>query len=168
VGAPPRAGLSAVPLGKSRVIRLPVAFGQVVLARPATADVHVLSSRSFYVYGKAVGSTNVLLLDAHNQPVAMVDLEVGFDIDGIQSTIASMMPGQQIGVRAVPNGVILTGTANDSAAAAQAMAIADRFAPGAVTSSMAVRGPQQVVLEVRFLEADRNVGRELGLNTFIH
>ncbi|MBS0383934.1 MAG: type II and III secretion system protein family protein [Proteobacteria bacterium] len=158
----------AVPLGKSRVIRLPVAFRQVVLARPATADVHVLSSRSFYVYGKAVGSTNVLLLDGHNQPVAMVDLEVGFDIDGIQSTVNTMLPGQQIGVRAVPNGVIMTGTANDAASAAQALAIADRYAPNAVTNAMSVRGPQQVVLEVRFLEADRNVGRELGLNTFIH
>lgn len=161
-------GVVAVPLGKSRVIRVPVSFGQVVLARPATADVHVLSSRSFYVYGKAVGSTNVLLLDAHNQPVAMIDLEVGFDVDGLQSTISSMLPGQQIGVRAVPNGIILTGTANDSASAAQAAAIAERYAPGAVTNSISVRGPQQVVLEVRFLEADRNVGRELGLNTFIN
>jgi len=161
-------GIVAVPLGKSRVIRVPVSFGQVVLARPATADVHVLSSRSFYVYGKAVGSTNVLLLDSHNQPVAIIDLEVGFDVDGLQSTITSMMPGQQIGVRAVPNGLILTGVATDSASAAQAMAIADRYAPGAVTNSMSVRGPQQVVLEVRFMEADRNVGRELGLNTFVN
>ncbi|MBI3438418.1 MAG: pilus assembly protein N-terminal domain-containing protein [Proteobacteria bacterium] len=158
----------AVPLGKSRVIRVPVSFGQVVLARPATADVHVLSSRSFYVYGKAVGLTNVLLLDAHSQPVAMIDLEVGFDVDGLQSTISSMLPGQQIGVRAVPNGIIMTGTANDAASAAQAMAIAERYAPGAVTNSISVRGPQQVILEVRFLEADRNVGRELGLNTFVN
>lgn len=161
-------GRVSVPVGKSRVIRLDRAFAEVVLARPETADVRMLSPRSFYVYGREAGATNVLLLNRERQPIAMVDLDVGFDVDGIQNMVREMMPEETITVHGAPNGVILRGEVSDSVASAQAAAIAERFAPGAVTNSTTVRDPVQVMLEVRFLEAQRSVGRELGLNTFVN
>ena len=45
------------------------------------------------------------------------------------------------------------------------MAIAKRYAPDAVTNALGVAGPQQVMLEVRFVEAQRSAGRELGFST---
>lgn len=162
-------GRVSVPVGKSRVIQLDRPFAEVVLARPETADVRMLSSRSFYVYGREAGATNVLLLNRERQPIAMVDLDVGFDVDGIQNMVRQMMPEEtNLTVHGAPNGVILRGVVSDSVAAAQAAAIAERFAPGAVTNSTTVRDPVQVMLEVRFLEAQRSVGRELGLNTFVN
>jgi pilus assembly protein CpaC len=43
------------------------------------------------------------------------------------------------------------------------MAIAEQFAPGAVTNTLVVRGSQQVSLEVRFVEASRDAQRDLGI-----
>lgn len=155
-----------VALGKSRVVRVDRPFDEIVLARPETADVRVLTNRSFYIYGKQAGATNILLLNRAKQPVAVVDLEVGFDLDGIRNMVSSMLPGEPIQAHGTPNGVILRGLVSDASVAQQAQAIAERFVPGAVTNGLSVKGPQQVVMEVRFLEAQRSVGRELGLNTF--
>jgi pilus assembly protein CpaC len=156
----------SVPVGKSRVVRLSRPFSEVVLAQAAVANVRMLSTRSFYVYGREPGTTNVLLLNSQRQPVAMVDLDVGFDVDGLQQMIDQMLPGEGVRAHGAPNGIILRGAVSSSTAAAQAVAIAQRFAPEGVTNALSVRSPQQVLLEVRFLEAQRSVGRELGLNTF--
>lgn len=43
------------------------------------------------------------------------------------------------------------------------MAVAERFAPGAVTNLMRVNGSQQVMLSVRIAEVSRSAVRELGL-----
>lgn len=155
-----------VALGKSRIVRLDRAFDEIVLARPETADVRVLTNRSFYVYGKQAGATNILLLNRAKQPVAVVDLEIGYDLEGMRGMIRSLLPGETIEAHGTPNGVILRGEVSSAPVAQQAQAIAERFVPGAVTNNLAVKGPQQVVMEVRFLEAQRSVGRELGLNTF--
>src|SRR5260370_1159158 len=71
-----------------------------------------------------------------------------------------------IRVRSTEGQVILTGTAVDAVAAERAMAIATGSAPkGAiVVNAMNVAGPQQVMLEVRFLEVARSAGRNLGVN----
>jgi pilus assembly protein CpaC len=59
---------------------------------------------------------------------------------------------------------MLSGNLSDTVAVAKALAVAEQYAPGAVTSALTVRSPQQVMLEVRFVEATRSAGRELGLN----
>ena len=48
------------------------------------------------------------------------------------------------------------------------MAIATGTVPkgGVVVNAMNVAGPQQVMLEVRFLEVDRSAGRDLGVNLY--
>jgi pilus assembly protein CpaC len=154
-----------VAVGKAEIVRVDTPFTQLILPATETADVQVLTDRSFYIYGKKAGATNVLLLNAKKQPVATIDVDVGFDARGIAAQIARMLPNETIEVTNTPNGVILRGTVSDAVAAQEAAAIAERYAPGAVTNSMAVRAPQQVILEVRFVEASRRLGRELGVDT---
>ena len=64
--------------------------------------------------------------------------------------------------------MVLSGTAADAVAAERAMAIATGSVPkgGTVVNAMNVAGPQQVMLEVRFLEVARTAGRELGVNLY--
>ncbi len=64
--------------------------------------------------------------------------------------------------------MVLSGTAADAVAAERAMAIATGTVPkgGVVVNAMNVAAPQQVMLEVRFLEVNRQAGRDLGVNLF--
>ena len=60
---------------------------------------------------------------------------------------------------------MLSGTAVDAVAADRAMQVAKSLAGDQpVVNAMQVAPSQQVMLEVRFLEASREAGRELGVN----
>jgi pilus assembly protein CpaC len=58
---------------------------------------------------------------------------------------------------------VLSGDVPDAMEAARAVALARQYGPE-VLNHMKVRGPQQVMLEVRFVEASRNAGKDLGIN----
>jgi pilus assembly protein CpaC len=57
---------------------------------------------------------------------------------------------------------MLTGEVADAATLDQAVTIARQFGPG-IINAVSVMSPQQVMLEVRFMEISRNAGRELGV-----
>ena len=62
---------------------------------------------------------------------------------------------------------MLSGIAIDAADADQAMTLAKSWSQnGNVINAMRIASPQEVMLKVRFLEVDRNAGRELGINTY--
>src|SRR5690606_35578303 len=54
--------------------------------------------------------------------------------------------------------------ASTSSAASRARAIAERYAPGQVSSALTVLSGQQIMLEVRILEANRTALKDVGLN----
>jgi pilus assembly protein CpaC len=62
----------------------------------------------------------------------------------------------------------MSGTAADAVAAERAMSIANGTVAkgGVVVNAMTVAAPQQVMLEVRFLEVNRQAGRNLGVNLY--
>ena len=60
---------------------------------------------------------------------------------------------------------MLSGIVRDAPTIERAIAIAKHYAPDAVTNALTVASPQQVMLEVRFVEASRSASRELGIST---
>src|SRR5205807_959325 len=86
----------------------------------------------------------------------------------LQQSIQSSTGTRGIRVSANEGQVVVSGTATDAVAAERAMAIATGSAPkgSVVVNAMSVAAPQQVMLEVRFLEAARQAGRELGVNLY--
>ncbi len=62
-------------------------------------------------------------------------------------------------VTSVNGRIMLTGMAQDSVVLSKVLALAEQFAPGEVTNAMTVAAPQQVMLEVRFIEASRTLSR---------
>ena len=149
---------------KSAAFRLFGPVGEVVVAAPEVAQIVATTDRSFYVRGKAVGSTNVLVYDPQRRLVEVIDVRVGADTSNLQADLAAALPGEKILARTMADGVLLTGSASTGSAAARAVAIAERFAPKAVTNMMTVENSEQVMLEVRVLEASRSALRELGVD----
>jgi len=125
-----------------------------------------LGDRTIYVLGKQTGTTNIVLFDDAARQIGVLDVEVTIDTGSLQQNILGSTGSGGIRVRSTEGQVILTGTAVDAVAAEKAMAIATGSAPrgAVVVNAMNVAAPQQVMLEVRFLEANRLAGRELGVN----
>jgi pilus assembly protein CpaC len=156
-----------VTVNKSRTIQTNRPFLRTVVAAPEMADVLPINNRTLYIQGKKIGNTNLSIFDDNGRIIEVIDLEVQVDSANIQDKIAQMGGGRGIRVVARGGQVMLTGMAADSVVADRALTVAKGLAPEAVVvNSMEVAPPQQVMLEVRFLEVARTAGRELGVNMF--
>lgn len=157
-----------VTLNKSRTFRVDSAFSTIVAGSPDIVDVKSLSDHLIYVQGKKTGTTNVILFDSSMKQIGILDVEVTLDIGNLQQNIASGTGTRGIRVSASEGQVVLSGMAADAVAAEKALAIAKGSIPegGIVVNAMSVAAPQQVMLEVRFLEVSRQAGRDLGVNLF--
>jgi pilus assembly protein CpaC len=162
------AGEFIVPINKSQILRVDQPFTDLLVGNPDIADVLALTDQTIYVLGKELGSTSLTIYAAGKKLMAIVDLAVTYDIEGLKAKLFELVPGERIEVRPAGNSVVLSGNVSSSENLSSAMAIAERFAPGAVTNLLKVRGSQQVLLEVRFAEVARTVAKKLGLDsTFI-
>ena len=147
----------------SIVMRTNTSFKEVRVANAKVADIVVLTDRSFQVLGKSAGKTKVMLYDVNNQIVDIVDVKVGYDLEGLKLALYETFPREPVKVRAMANGVYLSGKVTNADVAAQIVRVAQAFAPSNVTNGMAVKDSHQVMLEVRFVEATRDAAKELGI-----
>lgn len=153
-----------VPKNKSLSFRLDGPASKIVVAQPDTAQIVATTDRSFYVRGKALGATNLLIYGQGGALQEVVDVRVGYDAEALQADLAAAIPGEVIKVRNLGEGLLLTGEVSTTAVAAKAKTLADKFAPENVTSALTVRASQQVILEVRVLEAGRSDLKDVGFN----
>ncbi|QOZ26342.1 type II and III secretion system protein family protein [Bradyrhizobium sp. CCBAU 51753] len=157
-----------VTVNKSRTFRVDTAFSSIVAGSPDIVDVKSLTDHLIYVQGKKTGTTNVILFDSSMKQIGILDVEVTLDIGSLQQNIQSGPGTRGIRVSASQGQVVLSGTAADAVAAERALTIAKGSVPegGIVVNAMSVAAPQQVMLEVRFLEVNRQAGRNLGVNLY--
>ncbi|GLR86604.1 type II and III secretion system protein family protein [Bradyrhizobium iriomotense] len=157
-----------VVVNKSRTFKVDTPFATIVAGSPDIVDVKSLSDRMIYVQGKQTGTTNVILFDSSMKQIGILDVEVVIDTGNLQQNIRAGTGMQGIRVSASEGQVVLSGTATDAVAAERAMAIATGSVAkgGTVVNAMSVAAPQQVMLEVRFLEVNRDAGRNLGVNLY--
>jgi pilus assembly protein CpaC len=157
------AGEVVLPVHKSQVVRVAAPFAKVAVGNPDIADVMVLTSRSFYVLGKAPGVTNLALYDRDRQLMAVLDLVVGFDTRRLRERLAEVLPSETIEVRAADDSVVLSGTVSSAERLRRAEQLAERYAPKRVANLLAVKGSQQVMLKVKVAEIARSTARQLGI-----
>ena len=157
------AGQLDVPLNKSQVLTVDRAFSKALVGNQEVADILPLTNRSLYVLGKKVGTTSLTLYDSRNMLIAVVDVAVGPDVVTLKR---QLIPGEQIGARISNDAVVLTGTVSSASAVDRAVQIARTYAGGdeKVVNMLSVGASQQVMLEVRFSEVNRQAAKQIGLN----
>jgi pilus assembly protein CpaC len=152
-------------VNKSRTYNVGKPFARAVVGSVDYADVLPLSDRAIYIQGRKPGTTNVSLFDGDARLIGVLDLEVTLDAGNVQEKIRGGAGTQGVRVSSVRGQVVLSGTAVDAVAADRAVQVAKSLAGDQpVVNAMQVAPAQQVMLEVRFLEASREAGRELGVN----
>jgi pilus assembly protein CpaC len=160
-----RAGaVMTLAINKSQTLRTERAVQKAVVGNPDIADVLPVSTSSVYVLGKAIGSTNVSLFDRQGNLLAVVDVVVTPDAQGLKRTLAELMPTEAVGVTISNDSVVLGGTVSSAAAAERAATLAETFSPKKVINMLSVGTAQQVLLEVRFAEMQRGTVKQLGIN----
>jgi len=152
-----------VSIGKSENVRTEGTFSEVIVSDPDVADAIPLTDRSLSVLGKKIGTARVSVYGEAKKLVGVFDIEVSYDTSRLGSELAQRFPHARFRVSSVNGRIMLTGTAPNGAMVDQAMTIAKQFGAD-VINSVKVSAPQQVMLEVRFVEASRSAGRDLGIN----
>ena len=163
VGAGRTSALVKVSIGKSESVRSEGAISEVIVSDPEIADAIPLTDRSLSILGKKIGTARVSLYGEGKKLVGVYDVEVSYDTSRLGSELAQRFPSASFRVSSVNGRIMLAGTAPDSATLDRAMTIAKQFGAD-VINSVRVNSPQQVMLEVRFVEASRSASRDLGVN----
>jgi len=160
------AGSLEVPVNKSQVVSADRAIARAMIGNPEVADVLPISERSVYVLGKQFGTTSLTLYDRTNRVIAVMDIEVGPDVEALRGQLGQLIPGQSVDARISAGSIMLTGMVSDAGAADRAAQIAKAYAGDKVINLLTIGGSQQVMLEVKFAEVNRTVGERLGVSGF--
>ena len=149
------------------VMRTDTAFREVRVANADVADVVILTNKTFQVLGKRSGRTNVMLYDVDNRLVDIIDVRVGYDVADLRRTLYESFPEETVKVKEIAGGLYLSGDVRDGNTAERVINIAQAYAPEKVTNGLSVRDSHQVMLEVRFVEATRDVVKNLGVGLLV-
>ena len=154
-----------VPVNKSVTLLVPEPFTSAVVGAPEIADAMPMTDRTLLIQAKKVGNTNISIFNSSMRLIKVVEVQVSLDTGNLQSNIRALTGDPGIRVGSDNGQVVLGGVARNAANADQAFTLAKSWTPnGTVINAMKVAAPQQVMLKVRFLEVDRDAGRELGVN----
>ncbi len=160
------AGQLDVPLNKSQVVTVDRPFSKAMVGNDEIADIVPVTNRSLYVLGKKMGTTSLTIYDSNNIVISVVDVAVGPDIVSLRRQMAELIPGETIGARISNDAVVLTGIVSNGPAIDRAMQLAQSYAGDKVINMMSVGASQQVMLEVRFSEINRQTGKQIGFSGF--
>ena len=152
-------------VGKSKVVDLTTPIKRASLANPEVADTVVLSPKQIYLTGKAIGVTTLTLWKENGELFSAFDVRVTPDLSQLREQLHKILPDEQgILVTATHDHMTLSGGISNLARQSRALEIAEPYAPKKVVNLLQVGGAQQVMLEVRVAEMDRNLVRQIGIN----
>lgn len=126
-------------------------IGKVVASQPDIIQADLVDDDDLFVIGRENGTTNLLVFDRDGRLAERLDVHVGYDAEALRESLKAALPDERITVTALSAGVILEGDVSTPSAAEIALALAERAAPGAVTSRIHVVS-NMVRLEVRMIE----------------
>jgi pilus assembly protein CpaC len=162
-------------LGKAEMVDIPGDVADVLVADPTIVDVQAIQASRLYVVGTSVGDTNLMALDASGNIIKRMDIHVRYDVQAIQSLVEDLFPDEQVKVGSIHDQIVLTGSVSNPEAGAKISSIVANYISGVqgqggavddlISNLLEVRGEQQVMLQVRIIEASRSILKELGIET---
>jgi pilus assembly protein CpaC len=163
-------------LGKADIVDVGGEVSDVMVANPDLIDVTAVQSSKLYVVGKVVGDTNIIALDDKGNIVKRFDVHVTYDLMAIQALVDDLFPEENIKVGSIYSQILLTGEVSNPSVASRVSDIVGHYVSDLqgqdfksvdelVSNQMEVRGEQQVMMQVRIVEARRSVLKELGVKT---
>ncbi|TPK53975.1 MULTISPECIES: type II and III secretion system protein family protein [unclassified Mesorhizobium] len=155
-------------LNKSVVIDLPSDAYDILVANPTVADAVTRTARRIYLFGKAVGETNIFVFGPNGEQIVSLDLAVERDVAGLEDYIKRFIPTSSIKVELLNDNVVLTGTVDTPLDAKRAVDLATIFVSGgeATTgqySQTAAGGSAQSGVDINNPDQERRVSKIVNL-----
>lgn len=136
---------------------------KIVSANPAIAEAQPITDKSLYLVAKSFGTTTVNLFSEDGTPVGLLAVEISADVGDMSRSIRAAIPNSNVKVHTINGRIRLSGTVVDDYSMQKVLEIVDQYGSPAVINTMTLSGGRQVNLEVRILEAQRDAGRQLGV-----
>jgi pilus assembly protein CpaC len=110
----------------------------------------------------------VFFLDGNGQQIMNLDIEVALDPTALQNLIRRTLPGTHIKADAEDRNIVLTGMAMNALEAKTAVDLAKNLSVGGadtkVVDAIQIAGDDQVMLQVKVVEIQRDVLKQFGIN----
>jgi pilus assembly protein CpaC len=155
-------------VGKGTLIRLSRPASTVFVASPDIADVQIKSPELIYVSAKAPGQTVIYAVDGGDTVLLNAPVRVDFDLSELRQSLNRLVPGTDISVTQVDSSLVLSGAVADAGQAEKARVLAAAVTGGvkggAVINRLSVETPNQVSLQVKIAEVDRNILKQIGID----
>ena len=181
-------------LNKAVVIDLPADAHDILVADPSMADAVTRTSRRIYLFGKAVGQTNIFVFGANGEEVVSLDISVERDIAGLENNLKRFIAESDIKVEIISDNIVLTGSVRTPQDASRAVSLTQAFLKGGeattrntvassnsngdgavaifaedrqasqIVNLLTIEGEDQVSLKVTVAEVSRQVLKQLGFN----
>jgi pilus assembly protein CpaC len=153
-------------VGKSLLINTSDRIKRVSVTDPTVADVSPVTSTQILVHGKSAGEVSLLIWDELERSRSF-DLRVDVDATAAIEEIQRIFPDERINVSASRSALVLSGHVSTEEVFKNAGLIASAYSKNVVNVlSYGPVGAQEILLEVKFAEVDRNAVTQLGVNLF--
>lgn len=158
-----------VGVNKSVIIELEAPAADVVIANPEIADAVVQTSQRIIFRGVKYGQTSALIFDRAGRTLLDLSLHVETDMTALQKSIAKHVPDARVSLESLNGSIVLTGSVDSMAQSDQVRRLVAAYFPAGesapqVVNMLSVLAPDQVLLEVRVVEMQRNIVKQLGIN----
>jgi pilus assembly protein CpaC len=154
--------------GRSTVLATDFDVTRIAITNPAVADAVVVEPREVLIDGKAPGTVSLILWGSDRR--VQYDVIVDPGVSALQQQLRSLFPGEDINVQVNDEATTLSGHVSSTAVMLKAAEIAQTTSSKTkVINLLQVPGggqSDQVMLQVRFAEVNREAITEAGLSIF--
>ncbi|MDJ0922150.1 MAG: type II and III secretion system protein family protein [Henriciella sp.] len=155
-------------LDKSTIIELARPAADVVITNPTIADAVVQTAQRIIFRGNEVGQTNAFIFDAYGNPLLNLEIIVDIDVAELEDLISRYVPDARVNIEMISGSFLVKGTVENLAQADQVLQLVKAYSTEAddtpIVNMMSIAAKDQVMLEVRIVEMQRTVVKQLGVN----
>lgn len=168
-GSPATSEELTLTVNKSYMIEFDTDIDDVIIANDKIASIVARDRRRVAVMGNAPGETNVVFLDRSGRKIKTLEISVTDGVAGmdqLRTLIRRHVPGSKVQVEGVNGRIILAGSVPNLSASERVVQLAKTYAKddASVINMMSIDGKDQVTLKVRFVEMQRSVIKQMGVN----
>jgi pilus assembly protein CpaC len=154
-------------VGQGRVLQLDEPAESVFVADTTIADLRIVAPDVVYVYGRRIGSTNLIAISAEHKQRANVAFRVVADPGFANKAARDLQPTTHTSLKLFGNRVGAVGRTGSVEEAVDVQNAADTFSPPEQPpiNDTTINGSQQINIRVRFAEVSRNDVQRLGIGS---
>ncbi|MEO0608199.1 MAG: type II and III secretion system protein family protein [Pseudomonadota bacterium] len=153
---------------KSIVIDLDTPASDVIITNPEIADATVQTAKRIIFRGVEMGQTNAFIFGLDGRPLINLEITVDQDTAIIEDLIRRYVPDARVTVESANGSLVVAGEVDSLVQSDQVLRLVTSYMPVqngiSVINMMSVRAKDQVLLEVRIVEMQRTVVKQLGIN----